>query len=54
MRVGDREPFPVGPGDAVQIPEFCEQQITNTGAEDLLFLCVCVPRFDPVHYVACE
>ena len=54
MRVGDQEPFPVGPGDSVRIPVDCEQQITNTGASDLLFLCVCVPRFEVQSYTACE
>ena len=50
MRLGDTAPFDVGPGDSVQIPAQCEQQITNTGDADLLFLCVCVPRFDPSCY----
>jgi mannose-6-phosphate isomerase-like protein (cupin superfamily) len=45
MRLGTVDPFPVGPGDSVHIPPGCPQNITNTGAADLLFLCVCVPRF---------
>jgi len=39
------ECYPVGPGDAVSIPQEVRQRITNTGAEDLVFLCVCAPRF---------
>jgi mannose-6-phosphate isomerase-like protein (cupin superfamily) len=45
MRIGDRELFPVGPGDSVTIPKHSAQQITNNGRGDLVFLCVCVPRF---------
>jgi len=35
----------VGPGDAVSIPAGVRQRIANTGNEDLIFLCVCTPRF---------
>lgn len=54
MRVGDDEPFAVGPGDSVSIPPGREQQISNTGSGDLLFLCVCVPRFTPDCYASRE
>ena len=54
IRLGDREPYAVGPGDSIQIPAECEQQITNTGDRDLLFLCVCVPRFEAASYQPCE
>ena len=54
LSLGDRSPLPVGPGDAIEIPADCEQQITNTGDADLLFLCVCVPRFEPAFYQPCE
>ncbi|MEL7162903.1 MAG: cupin domain-containing protein [Bacteroidota bacterium] len=40
----------VGPGDAVTIPPGVRQRITNTGTEDLIFLCVCTPRFTPEGY----
>lgn len=40
----------VGPGDAVSIPPQVRQRITNTGAEDLVFLCLCTPRFTPEGY----
>lgn len=45
VRVGDRPPQHVGPGDVVIIPPRCPQQITNTGTGDLVFLAVCSPRF---------
>ena len=35
----------VGPGDVVRIPAETPQRITNTGPDDLVFLCVCTPRF---------
>lgn len=37
--------FDVGPGDCVDIPAGTPQRITNTGSGDLVFLCVCAPRF---------
>ena len=54
MRVGDAEPYAVGPGDTVKIPANSQQQITNTGSDELLFLCVCVPRFTPDAYTSLE
>lgn len=49
MRV-DEESFDVAPGDSVAIPAHAAQQITNTGDTDLLFQCICVPRFRPSGY----
>lgn len=54
MRVGDEPPVPVVPGDTVAIPKHTAQQITNSGGEDLLFLCVCVPKFSPECYTSLE
>ena len=54
MSLGAAEPFPVGPGDTVHIRPGVAQGITNTGATDLLFLCVCVPRFTPGCYRSLE
>ena len=51
--VGD-ETMSVGPGDAVSIPRGVRQRIANTGAEDLIFLCVCTPRFRPDGYKELE
>ncbi len=39
------EPQPVHPLDVVNIPADVPQCITNTGQTDLVFLCICTPRF---------
>lgn len=44
----------VGAGDVVRIPANVAQRIRNTGAQDLLFHAICVPRFQPQAYVALE
>ncbi len=44
------ETAPVGPGDRVLIPAGVPQRITNTGASDLVFYCLCTPRFRPESY----
>ncbi|HYC46828.1 MAG TPA: cupin domain-containing protein [Burkholderiales bacterium] len=45
VEVGDLEPQAVGAGDVAIIPPDCRQRITNTGADDLVFLAICTPRF---------
>jgi mannose-6-phosphate isomerase-like protein (cupin superfamily) len=40
----------VGPGDVGIIPPLCPQRITNTGADDLVFLALCSPRFTEAAY----
>ncbi len=50
VEVGDLPPRAVGPGDVVLIPPGCRQRIANTGNEDLVFFCVCTPRFVPAAY----
>ena len=54
MRVGEDPPFPVAPGDTVTIPKHAAQQITNTGRDDLCFLCICMPRFSQECYTSLE
>jgi mannose-6-phosphate isomerase-like protein (cupin superfamily) len=39
------EPVNVSAGDVVRIPADTPQRITNTGHVDLVFFCVCSPRF---------
>lgn len=39
------EPTAVGTGDVIIIPAGASQKITNTGQTDLVFYCVCTPRF---------
>jgi mannose-6-phosphate isomerase-like protein (cupin superfamily) len=40
----------VVPGDVALIPAGTTQRIRNLGDEDLVFLCVCTPRFEPADY----
>ncbi len=41
-------------GDIVTIPADTSQRIANTGEEDLIFLCICAPRFEVERYVEIE
>ena len=54
MEVGDAAPRNVGPGDIVSIPAGVAQRIRNTGDADLVFQCVCLPRFTPEVYESLE
>jgi mannose-6-phosphate isomerase-like protein (cupin superfamily) len=54
VEVGELEPAVVGPGDVVVIPAGTPQRITNDGQEDLVFYCVCTPRFRPDAYRGLE
>ena len=49
-----RSGFDVGPGDCVEIPPGTPQRITAIGAEELVFLCVCTPRFTQDAYTNLE
>jgi mannose-6-phosphate isomerase-like protein (cupin superfamily) len=48
--LGDLEPAEVSEGDTVIIPAGTSQRITNTGKTDLVFYCICTPRFTPECY----
>ena len=50
VEIGDVRPHDVGAGDVVLIPPLCRQRITNVGAQDLVFLAICTPRFRPEAY----
>ncbi len=54
VRVGDAAPVEVRPLDVVNIAAGIEQCITNTGKGDLVFLCICTPRFRQQNYVDLE
>ena len=54
MEVGSLPLQEVNPGDVVLIPPDCLQRITNPGEQDLVFLCVCTPRFTPEAYEGLE
>lgn len=53
VRVGGVEQL-VGTGDVIPIPAGATQQITNIGETDLLFYCICTPRFVPDCYESLE
>lgn len=42
--------FTVCAGDSVTIPPNHPQRIQNTGKDDLIFLVICTPRFEPACY----
>ena len=44
----------VAVGDQVRIPAGLTQSITNTGDVDLIFLCVCTPRFERENYASVD
>lgn len=46
--------FRLAPGDTLQIPAGAPQCIANDGDEDLVFLAICTPRFDPNCYTDVE
>ncbi len=54
MYRGDEPPFEVGPGDAVTIPPQVAQRIANAGDADLVFDCLCSPRFLRECYTSLE
>ena len=45
VKVGNLETTKVVAGDVVVIPVGVSQKITNTGKTDLVFHCICTPRF---------
>jgi mannose-6-phosphate isomerase-like protein (cupin superfamily) len=51
VTVGNLPPTKVAEGDVVVIPAGVSQKITNRGTSDLVFTCVCTPRFTPECYV---
>lgn len=51
VEVDGNPPEPVAPLDVVCIPEGLSQRIKNTGDVDLVFLCICTPRFEKENYV---
>lgn len=54
MEIGGQKNLRVTPGDIINIARGTPQRITNTGAEDLIFLCLCCPRFTPDCYKPLE
>ena len=54
MELSEAEVFTVNVGDVVVIPAGVPQRIRNVLDEELKFLCVCTPRFQPEHYTVLE
>lgn len=52
VNIGNLEPTEVAVGDVVVIPAGTSQKITNIGKTDLVFYCICTPRFTSECY--CE
>lgn len=50
MEIDGRVAGQVRPHDLVFIPRNTRQRIRNTGQTDLLFLCICAPRFEQRNY----
>ena len=48
--IGESEPEKVMPGCVVIIPPGVPQKIMNIGDEDLVFYCICTPRFQQRFY----
>lgn len=54
VEIGGEGREPVEPGDVVLVPPGVSQRITNTGAEDLVFYCLCTPPWREDAYLALE
>ncbi len=54
MEVNGEAGFEVKAGDSVSIAAGKSQRITNIGSHDLVFECVCMPRFYPECYQSLE
>jgi mannose-6-phosphate isomerase-like protein (cupin superfamily) len=54
VKIGDLPPTDVTPGDLVVIQVGTPQRISNTGDSDLVFLCICTPRFRQECYESLE
>ena len=54
VEVGSLAPVQLVPGEMAVIPAGTRQRITNTGPTDLVFYCICTPRFRQECYRACD
>ncbi len=50
MQINNGELKRMKPGDLAFIKRGSSQRITNTQDKDLIFLCICTPRFKPEGY----
>jgi mannose-6-phosphate isomerase-like protein (cupin superfamily) len=51
VEIDGQAPVTVAAMDVVTIPPGVSQRIRNTGDSDLVFLCICTPRFDAEKYM---
>lgn len=54
MEISGRSAGIVRPNDLVFIPADADQRIRNISEKDLVFLCICSPRFQPDQYIESE
>jgi mannose-6-phosphate isomerase-like protein (cupin superfamily) len=54
MEIKGMEPAEVAVGDVIVIPDGVSQRIKNVGSNDLVFYCVCTPRFVQERYFSDE
>ena len=54
MELNREDRFAIEPGHNVVIPPHCPQRVRNLGSEDLVFLCLCTPAFQPEQYINLE
>jgi mannose-6-phosphate isomerase-like protein (cupin superfamily) len=54
VEIGELPAADVEPGDVVIIPAAIRQRIANSGDVDLVFYCVCTPRFESKNYRSLE
>jgi mannose-6-phosphate isomerase-like protein (cupin superfamily) len=51
VEIDGQAPVAVAAMDVVTIPAGVSQRIHNVGDSDLVFLCICTPRFDTENYI---
>ncbi|MEL7024759.1 MAG: cupin domain-containing protein [Pseudomonadota bacterium] len=54
LSIDDETPIAIGPGDRVCIAAGSAQTVRSTGSTDLVFDCLCIPRFTPDCYESLE
>jgi len=54
VELNENESHELAAGELVRIPPNTPQRITNTGVDDLIFLCFCTPAFGDHCYEALE
>ena len=52
VTIAGLKPTEVDVGDVIIIPPETSQSVTNIGETDLVFYCICTPRFTPDCYVS--